>query len=367
MSKQTNPSYRDEDYEGYAAAGLPAGVPVAPVSADDLRALEAAWNNPRAYELSLDEGFVGAGYVPKPNRDPSRPLAPTVSEIESLPRWARVAYATRCVLRIWPLAVRNQPTDATGWFASTELYLHYLYSLDATIALDRLRNVLRVEADLCRLREAFHTADVDASRAFGSACDLAPRADPQTDPAFAEARSKQEHVEALREQIRLARLSLGTMQASLFGAEELARAIKSNGRGAAKKDALQVILVALDQAAQAIVAEAHSAHILTCSADSAEIFRASLLVTRAARSGLIDADLGELSCAELATRALLQGIQIDQLELLTFPRRDFERLSHQALAGAWTDSTPVLQDAFGPMWGEMAPPWWFDALGKGNA
>ncbi len=66
MSNQTNPSYRDEDYEGYVAAGLSAGIPVPPLSDEDIRLLEEAWNNPRAYELSKDEGFVGAGWVPKP-------------------------------------------------------------------------------------------------------------------------------------------------------------------------------------------------------------------------------------------------------------------------------------------------------------
>lgn len=52
MSHLTNPSYRDNDYEGYVAAGLPAPS----ISDEDIRSVEEAWNDPRTYERSKNEG-----------------------------------------------------------------------------------------------------------------------------------------------------------------------------------------------------------------------------------------------------------------------------------------------------------------------
>lgn len=103
MTQHTNPSYRDEDYEGCVTAGRPAGVPAPPISEEDIRGIEEAWNNPRAYELSRDEGFVSSNWIVKAVVDPNRSLFPSRNDIGRLPRWARVALAARCAHRVLPI------------------------------------------------------------------------------------------------------------------------------------------------------------------------------------------------------------------------------------------------------------------------
>jgi|GEM_PF-5072518 len=83
MSKETNPSYRDEDYESYCAVGLPAGVTAPQPTAEELRQLEEAWNNTAAYNAAVTAHYraleqqqalavqTGASAVPKPSVEPS--------------------------------------------------------------------------------------------------------------------------------------------------------------------------------------------------------------------------------------------------------------------------------------------------------
>jgi len=61
MKYPNNPSYNDDNYVGCVTAGRATGRPIPPPSEDDLRALEAAWNDPAFYEFVKDEGYVAAG------------------------------------------------------------------------------------------------------------------------------------------------------------------------------------------------------------------------------------------------------------------------------------------------------------------
>lgn len=64
MSKITNPSYRDEDYEGCVSVGLPAGVTPPPLSDEEIRLVEEAWNKLPHPDWEADDGFVGSGRPP---------------------------------------------------------------------------------------------------------------------------------------------------------------------------------------------------------------------------------------------------------------------------------------------------------------
>jgi hypothetical protein len=80
------------------------GRALPPISDEDLKQLERGWNDPKFYQLSLNEAVVTAGYVPKPSVDPNARLIPTHEQIAELPRWARAAFAVRCARRVLPLA-----------------------------------------------------------------------------------------------------------------------------------------------------------------------------------------------------------------------------------------------------------------------
>lgn len=107
MNYPGHPSYSDDDYEGCITAGRATGRPLPFPSEEELKQLEEAWNNPRAYQLAMEESFHPAGYVPLV--DPNRPLVPSEEEIKKLPRWARVAFAARCGRRILPLFRMGYP------------------------------------------------------------------------------------------------------------------------------------------------------------------------------------------------------------------------------------------------------------------
>src|SRR5437868_5117560 len=89
------------DDAGVGAGRALVGAPMN-LSDEELRWLEEARNDPKAYQLALEEGAVTAGYVPEP-------VLPTEEEIGELPRWAQIAFAARCARRVLPLFVRNWP------------------------------------------------------------------------------------------------------------------------------------------------------------------------------------------------------------------------------------------------------------------
>ena len=48
-------------YEGVVTAGAATGRPLPPLTEEDLRTLEAAWNDPLAYEFAMNETDCSAG------------------------------------------------------------------------------------------------------------------------------------------------------------------------------------------------------------------------------------------------------------------------------------------------------------------
>src|SRR4051812_41694811 len=88
--------------DGFVGAGRPLGWFPSPISDEDARRLEEAWNDMAFHNAAMNEGTVTAGWAPKPDVDPDRPLVPSEEEIKKLPRWALVAFAVRCARRVFP-------------------------------------------------------------------------------------------------------------------------------------------------------------------------------------------------------------------------------------------------------------------------
>jgi hypothetical protein len=91
--------------DGFVGSGRPLGAFLSPISDEDVRRLEEAWNDPKFYNLAMEEGVVTAGWVPKPTVDLHRKLVPSPKEMAKLPRWAQVAFAARCARRVLPIMV----------------------------------------------------------------------------------------------------------------------------------------------------------------------------------------------------------------------------------------------------------------------
>lgn len=107
MSEPKTPATDHPLDDGFVGAGRPLGTFPSPISDEDARRAEEAWNDPAFYEFVKDDvGGVTAGYLPKSTVDPNRTLFPTTEELEALPRWARVAFAARCARRVLPLVKR---------------------------------------------------------------------------------------------------------------------------------------------------------------------------------------------------------------------------------------------------------------------
>ena len=82
--RHTGPASPPETIELQPRSGLVVGPPVTPLPGSPSPEIIAL--HPRG---------------PKP--DPNRPLVPTETEVASLPRWARLAFAARCARRLLPL------------------------------------------------------------------------------------------------------------------------------------------------------------------------------------------------------------------------------------------------------------------------
>jgi hypothetical protein len=109
--------------DGFVGTGRPLGSFPSPISDEDARRLEEAWNDMSFYNAASDDAGITAGYVPKPTLDPNRTLLPSLEEIWKLPRWARVAFAARSARRVLP-TVRKLWTNAPK---------HHLQALDRAV------------------------------------------------------------------------------------------------------------------------------------------------------------------------------------------------------------------------------------------
>jgi hypothetical protein len=92
--------------DGFIGSGRSPKTIGSPISDEDVRRLEEAWNDPAFYDFVKDDvGGVTAGYVPKTTVDPSLAIVPSEEEIQKLPQWAQVAFAARCAHRVLPITV----------------------------------------------------------------------------------------------------------------------------------------------------------------------------------------------------------------------------------------------------------------------
>jgi hypothetical protein len=70
-----------------------------------------------------------------------------------------------------------------------------------------------------------------------------------------------------------------------------------------------------------------------------------------------------LAChaAQITVLTLQRLATFRTLRFALLPRRDFDHILRQAKEGNWTETTPVSQALFGPLWDREPPSWWKDS------
>jgi hypothetical protein len=99
--------------ETFVAAGN--FVAPLPVSEVDLAKLNQAWADPTFFHAAQAESVTVGSKAVQPALDPNRKLLPSRSELEQLPRLARVAFAARCARRVAPAFKRTRRILSGDW------------------------------------------------------------------------------------------------------------------------------------------------------------------------------------------------------------------------------------------------------------